>query len=75
MYSVCWIHHFHEVISLPSNQYANMYTNHSSVRLSSWRDCVRLSIDYNEGCHDKKDMIAFVNEIAKIMLVLSNETD
>lgn len=62
----------HELKSLCFDPFANRYTDHSSVRLSSWRDCVRLSIDYNEGCHDKSDMVVYLNEIAKIMLVLTD---
>lgn len=61
-----------ELGSLHFEHFANKYINHSSVRLSSWRDSVRLSIDYNEGCHDKRNMVAYLNEIAKIMLVMTD---
>ncbi|PON24616.1 hypothetical protein TGAM01_v206546 [Trichoderma gamsii] len=52
--------------------FSNQSLSTVSVRLSSWRDCVRLSIDYNEARHDKGDMVAYLNEIAKTMLVLTD---
>ncbi|KAK5987036.1 Trichothecene 15-O-acetyltransferase TRI3 [Cladobotryum mycophilum] len=52
--------------------FSNQSSSTVSVRLSSWRDCIRLSIDYNGGYYEKQDMVTYLNEIAQIMSTFAN---
>lgn len=40
-----------------------------SLRLSSWRDISRMSVDYNTACYDEADMKDLLDDVADLMLL------
>ncbi|KAH0543429.1 hypothetical protein FGG08_002287 [Glutinoglossum americanum] len=45
----------------------NQYCSSPFIRLSSWRDCVRLSSDYNAYCYREDEMMMFLESVAGLM--------
>ena len=43
-----------------------------SIRLSSWRGCSRLSIDYNTAYYTQDDMQMYLDDVARYMLTFAS---
>ncbi|KAL8931766.1 MAG: hypothetical protein Q9216_007079 [Gyalolechia sp. 2 TL-2023] len=50
----------------------NLHASFPSVRLSSWRDVSRMSVDYNTACYDEAVMKALLDDVADLMLLFAS---
>ncbi|KAL8958197.1 MAG: hypothetical protein Q9193_004702 [Seirophora villosa] len=50
----------------------NMHAAFPSMRLSSWRDVSRMSVDWNDACYDEPDMQALLDDVADLMLLFAS---